>query len=235
MATTAAAMAGNMEPDDQLYNEAVELDHAWMKHFVRGRVFDQAPNTNEQEGASAGQAEQMPKIESLDFHQSEQLMVSVTTDAAIRVYDTKEGTQVKSFFSTKYGAASVQFAHHPNCIIYASSRFNNPAESDTVNNAIRYHSLYDNTYIRYFKVRCPSLLPLILPSCGRVACVPVRVRQSPQRFAPFPRAFSDASLVCNSPPAAVPRPSLAGAGGDATPTIDRTARHGRAIWIRCCI
>ncbi len=126
MATTAAAMAGNMEPDDQLYNEAVELDHAWMKHFVRGRVFDQAPNTNEQEGASAGQAEQMPKIESLDFHQSEQLMVSVTTDAAIRVYDTKEGTQVKSFFSTKYGAASVQFAHHPNCIIYASSR-NNPA------------------------------------------------------------------------------------------------------------
>ena len=114
MATAKAtnSMAGTMEPDDGFYNEAIDLDHAWMKHFIPGKVFDQTPNTNDQEGGSAGgHHEQIPKIESLDFHQSEQLMVSVTTDAAIRIYNTRLGQQVKSFFSTKYGASAVQFAH----------------------------------------------------------------------------------------------------------------------------
>ena len=76
----------------------------------------------------------------------------VTADAQIRLYDTRKGEQIKTLSSTKYGAALVRFTHHSNCIIYASSRFDSSA-TDEENHAIRYHSLYDNAYIRYFKVK----------------------------------------------------------------------------------
>lgn len=46
--------------------------------------------------------------------------------------------------SKKYGAAEVRFTHHKNSILFAS---NNNSWDDT----IRYHSLHDNQYLRFFK------------------------------------------------------------------------------------
>eukprot|EP00270_Netrium_digitus_P009756 TRINITY_DN2988_c0_g1_i1.p1 TRINITY_DN2988_c0_g1~~TRINITY_DN2988_c0_g1_i1.p1 ORF type:complete len:409 (+),score=87.56 TRINITY_DN2988_c0_g1_i1:30-1229(+) len=83
------------------------------------------------------------KINSLDFHRTDDLLVTASDDESIRLYNTATASLVKTIHSKKYGVDQICFTHHPSSVIYSSK--NGWDES------LRYLSLYDNRYIRYFK------------------------------------------------------------------------------------
>eukprot|EP00192_Tetraselmis_astigmatica_P014008 CAMPEP_0117677744 /NCGR_PEP_ID=MMETSP0804-20121206/16907_1 /TAXON_ID=1074897 /ORGANISM="Tetraselmis astigmatica, Strain CCMP880" /LENGTH=312 /DNA_ID=CAMNT_0005487045 /DNA_START=316 /DNA_END=1255 /DNA_ORIENTATION=+ len=82
------------------------------------------------------------RINSLDFHRTDDLLVTAGEDDSIHLYDTQSGVLQKTLFSKKYGVHSIAFTHHPNSVIYASNKGND--------HSIRYLSLFDNRYLRYF-------------------------------------------------------------------------------------
>ncbi|CAM6097506.1 unnamed protein product [Calypogeia fissa] len=83
------------------------------------------------------------KVNSLDFHRTDDLLVTASDDESIRLYDTANALLVKTIHSKKYGVDQICFAHHPSSVVYSSK--NGWDES------LRYLSLYDNRYLRYFK------------------------------------------------------------------------------------
>eukprot|EP00897_Mesotaenium_endlicherianum_P011025 jgi/Mesen1/9951/ME000071S09362 len=83
------------------------------------------------------------RINSLDFHRTEDLLVTASDDESIRLYNTSSATLVKTIHSRKYGVDQVCFTHHPSSVVYSSK--NGWDES------LRYLSLHDNRYVRYFK------------------------------------------------------------------------------------
>lgn len=71
-------------------------------------------------------------------------------------YDCQSATHLKTLYSKKYGVSHIKFAHGGNTVIHGSTK-----ENDT----IRYLSLHDNKYLRYFvghkaKVTGLSLSPI---------------------------------------------------------------------------
>uniref|UniRef100_A0ACD5U036 Uncharacterized protein n=1 Tax=Avena sativa TaxID=4498 RepID=A0ACD5U036_AVESA len=85
------------------------------------------------------------KINCLDFHRKDDLLVTSSEDDSIRLYNTTNATLLKTTYHKKHGADRICFTHHPSSIL-CSSKFNlEPAES------LRYLSLYDNRCLRYFK------------------------------------------------------------------------------------
>ncbi|BDA44001.1 WD repeat-containing protein 82 [Coccomyxa sp. Obi] len=82
------------------------------------------------------------RINSLDFHKSEDLLVTAGEDDSIRTYNTQSGTSSKVLFSKKYGVAHICFTHDPQSVIYASTK--------GTEHKIRYQTMHDNKYIRYF-------------------------------------------------------------------------------------
>jgi len=139
MSSASVAQEGSGAGEIELYDELFEK-------FKEGRVFE-APAFAD----TPDQPKEVPKVDSLDFHNSEPLLVSVTDkDAGIRLYNIEKGMHERSYFSAKYGASLVRFTHHPAAILYASTRSESTLD-EVGNHAIRYHSLHDNTYLRYFK------------------------------------------------------------------------------------
>ncbi|GJN15105.1 hypothetical protein PR202_gb01996 [Eleusine coracana subsp. coracana] len=85
------------------------------------------------------------KINCLDFHRKEDLLVTSSDDDSIRLYNITSATLLKTTYHRKHGADRICFTHHPSSIL-CSSRYNlESAES------LRYLSLYDNRCLRYFK------------------------------------------------------------------------------------
>lgn len=82
------------------------------------------------------------QITSIDFDDTGEYCITSAEDESIQLYDVKLGKHSKTLQSKKYGASLVRFTHHATNCIYASTK-----EDDT----IRYLSLHDNKYIRYFK------------------------------------------------------------------------------------
>ncbi|PWZ11041.1 Protein ANTHESIS POMOTING FACTOR 1 [Zea mays] len=85
------------------------------------------------------------KINCLDFHRTEDLMITSSEDDSIRLYNITSATLLKTTYHRKHGADRVCFSHHPSSIL-CSSRYN--LESIE---SLRYLSLYDNRCLRYFK------------------------------------------------------------------------------------
>ncbi|KAI9098131.1 WD40-repeat-containing domain protein [Phlyctochytrium arcticum] len=81
-------------------------------------------------------------ITSVDFDDSGEYCVTTSEDDSIRVYDAVKGIAKQFVYSKKYGCSQARFSHHNSSIIYASTK-----EDDT----IRYLSVHDNRYLRYFK------------------------------------------------------------------------------------
>lgn len=105
----------------------MQLDDTVLQSFKIGKVF------KEDEG----------RINSLDFHRSEDLLVSASDDDAIKVYNTQTAQVEKVLLSKKYGVANIAFTHHPDSVIYSSTK--------GADYTLRYHSIRDNRYIRYFR------------------------------------------------------------------------------------
>ena len=62
------------------------------------------------------------RINSLDFHRVEDLLVTAGDDDSIRTYNTLTGQNSKVLFSKKYGVAHIRFTHDPQSVIYASTK-----------------------------------------------------------------------------------------------------------------
>ncbi|KAG2485007.1 hypothetical protein HYH03_016210 [Edaphochlamys debaryana] len=90
------------------------------------------------------------RINSMDFCRTEDLLVTGSDDDSIRVYDVARGLATETLHSRKYGVQNVCFTHSPACIVYASRKPAGPTIKPTDAHALRYHSLHNNQYLRYF-------------------------------------------------------------------------------------
>ncbi|KAF2264799.1 WD repeat-containing protein 82 [Lojkania enalia] len=116
-------------------------------------------------------------VTSLDFDDTGELAIVARDDDTLQIYNCKEGKHAKELKSQKYGVHLARFSHHAQSIIYASTK---------VDNAIRFLSTHDNSYIRYFKgheapvtsiALCPSSDSFI--SCSQDDTVRIWNLQSP--------------------------------------------------------
>jgi len=82
-------------------------------------------------------------INSLDFHRTEDLLVTAGDDESIRLYSTTSGLLQKTLHSKKYGVSNLVFTHDANSVLYSSK--------NQWDESLRYLSLHDNRYLRYFK------------------------------------------------------------------------------------
>ncbi|XP_039143338.1 protein ANTHESIS POMOTING FACTOR 1 [Dioscorea cayenensis subsp. rotundata] len=84
-------------------------------------------------------------ISSLDFHRTEDLLITASEDDSVRLYNIATASLLKTTYHKKHGADRVCFTHHPSSII-CSSRYNSASTE-----SLRYLSMYDNRCLRYFK------------------------------------------------------------------------------------
>eukprot|EP01130_Rhizamoeba_saxonica_P014481 TRINITY_DN6334_c0_g1_i1.p1 TRINITY_DN6334_c0_g1~~TRINITY_DN6334_c0_g1_i1.p1 ORF type:complete len:315 (+),score=53.63 TRINITY_DN6334_c0_g1_i1:120-947(+) len=76
-----------------------------------------------------------------------------TDDGKILSCNTLEGSLKRELSAEKYGVRCIKFTHHPSTVVTATNfcRYDN---------AIRYHSLHDNVYIREYKGHSQQVLSL---------------------------------------------------------------------------
>ncbi|TPX33021.1 hypothetical protein SmJEL517_g04009 [Synchytrium microbalum] len=82
------------------------------------------------------------RITSIDFDFTGELCITASEDDTMNLYDVRKGELKKTIFSKKYGCDLARFTHAPNTVLHSSTK-----EDDT----IRYLSLHDNQYLRYFR------------------------------------------------------------------------------------
>lgn len=109
-------------------------------------------------------------VSSFDFSDDGQSLVVSSEDESITPYDTLHGNIMGRALNTKkYGVSLVTFTHEANQILHGSTK---------VDNAIRFLSIHDNKYIRYFRahegmVRNINMKPgeNQFISCGDDCCI----------------------------------------------------------------
>lgn len=85
--------------------------------------------------------ENTDRINNVDFSANGDTLISSSDDDSIVIYDCQNGTPKRTLNSKKYGVDLIHFTHAPNTAIHSSTK---------VDDTIRYLSLHDNKYIRYF-------------------------------------------------------------------------------------
>lgn len=113
-----------------MYHQAismqVSIDDSIMQGMVMGKVFKD--NTE--------------RVNSLDFHRTEDLLVTSSDDDTLHIYNSATGTLKDTVLCKKYGCQHVAFTHHTASILHASNK--------GTDNALRYLSIHDTRYIRFF-------------------------------------------------------------------------------------
>lgn len=100
--------------------------------------------------------ENSDRINAIDFSPSGEMLISSSDDDSMVIYDCQNGVPKRTLNSKKYGVDLIRFTHASNTAIHASNK---------VDDTIRYLSLHDNKYIRYFsghtkKVTTLSMSPI---------------------------------------------------------------------------
>ncbi|CAK4079082.1 unnamed protein product [Aphanomyces euteiches] len=93
-------------------------------------------------------------MNSVDFHRSGNFCAVSRSDGVVSVINAISGATHKTILTKRFGADLVRYTHHPDCLLWTSQ---NKAED----HSIRYHSTYDNKFLRYFtghKKRVTSLM-----------------------------------------------------------------------------
>ncbi|KAK4505588.1 hypothetical protein PRZ48_003551 [Zasmidium cellare] len=90
---------------------------------------------------------------SIDFDDSGEFLLLSRTDDTIQLFNTKAGAYAKELKSQKYGSALARFTHHSTSIIYASTK---------MDDGIRYLSMHDNSFLRYFRGHTDRVTSLAL-------------------------------------------------------------------------
>lgn len=81
-------------------------------------------------------------VNSIDYSAQGELLITSSEDESINIYDCQSGKHVKTLYSKKYGCDLLRFTHSRKAAIHASTK---------LDNKIRYLSLHDNKYLRYFQ------------------------------------------------------------------------------------
>ncbi|PIC35581.1 hypothetical protein B9Z55_014895 [Caenorhabditis nigoni] len=84
----------------------------------------------------------MAIVNSLTFSSNGEQVIMSTDDDSMYLYDMRAGTRSRNINSKKYGCSHVKFASDAMCALHGSTK---------VDNTIRYLSLTDNKYLRYFQ------------------------------------------------------------------------------------
>jgi WD40 repeat protein len=102
-----------------------------MKSMGKGRVFKVTfhcpercnkigliltPCTQDSDGLMYG------RINSIDFHRTEDLLVMGCDNDSIHMFNTATGTVGSTLHSKKYGVQNICFTHHPHNVVYASNK-----------------------------------------------------------------------------------------------------------------
>ncbi|XP_042895063.1 WD repeat-containing protein 82 [Parasteatoda tepidariorum] len=101
-------------------------------------------------------SENSDRINSIDFSLDGKTLISSSDDDSIVIYDCEKGVPKRTLHSKKYGADLIRFAHNEDSAVHSSTK---------IDDTIRYLSLHDNKYIRYFtghvkKVASLSMSPV---------------------------------------------------------------------------
>lgn len=86
-------------------------------------------------------SENKARINSIDFSQDGKNLISSSDDDNIILYDCEKGIKKRDIMSHKYGVDLIRYTHASNTAIHTSNK---------LNDTIRYLSLHDNKYLRYF-------------------------------------------------------------------------------------
>ncbi|KAM0751498.1 WD40 repeat-like protein [Meredithblackwellia eburnea MCA 4105] len=86
--------------------------------------------------------EQSKSFTSLSFDDKGELLLTSAEDETMQLFNARTGKHQKQLYSKKYGVHLARFTHKSSAIIHASTK-----EDD----GIRYLSLHDNNYLRYYK------------------------------------------------------------------------------------
>ncbi|KAK0410299.1 hypothetical protein QR680_005051 [Steinernema hermaphroditum] len=81
------------------------------------------------------------KINSLDYSADGKFMIASSHDDSIAVYNCEAGSCDRTINSKKYGVDLIRFSHTIDNAVHCSTK---------IDDTIRYLSLHDNKYIRYF-------------------------------------------------------------------------------------
>lgn len=81
------------------------------------------------------------RVNSLDYSPDGATLISSSDSDSINIYDCEKGTQKATLNSKKYGCDQIRYTHG-GAALHASTK---------VDDTIRYLSLHDNKYIRYFQ------------------------------------------------------------------------------------
>lgn len=98
-------------------------------------------------------SENNDKINSIDFSQDGTTLISSSNDDAIIIYDCEKGTVKRTLQSKKYGVGLIRQTHTSNTAIHTSNK---------IDDTIRYLSLPDNKYLRYFVGHQKSVVTLCM-------------------------------------------------------------------------
>uniref|UniRef100_A0A1I8GPS7 WD_REPEATS_REGION domain-containing protein n=1 Tax=Macrostomum lignano TaxID=282301 RepID=A0A1I8GPS7_9PLAT len=85
--------------------------------------------------------ENADKVNCINFAANGDTLIASSDDDLIVIYDCIEGAPKRTLNSKKYGVDLIQFTHAANTAIHCSTK---------VDDTIRFLSLHDNKYIRYF-------------------------------------------------------------------------------------
>ncbi|XP_067134352.1 WD repeat-containing protein 82 [Centruroides vittatus] len=97
--------------------------------------------------------ENTDRINSIDFSPNGDTLISSSDDDSIVIYDCEKGTHKRTLNSKKYGVDLIHYTHATNTAIHSSTK---------VDDTIRYLSLHDNKYIRYFPGHTKKVVTLCM-------------------------------------------------------------------------
>eukprot|EP00039_Didymoeca_costata_P018222 m.332641 g.332641 ORF g.332641 m.332641 type:complete len:326 (-) comp16977_c0_seq1:47-1024(-) len=80
-------------------------------------------------------------VNAISFSASGEQLVTSSDDDSINLYDCRAGKHKRPLYSKKYGCSLVTFTHSENTVLHCSTKGDD---------RIRYLSLHDNKYIRYY-------------------------------------------------------------------------------------
>ncbi|ORY56807.1 WD40 repeat-like protein [Leucosporidium creatinivorum] len=88
---------------------------------------------------------------SLSFDDKGEQLITAGEDETIQLFNARTGKHQKQLYSKKYGVHLTRFTHKSSAIIHASTKENDD---------IRYLSLHDHNYIRYYKGHTKKVVSL---------------------------------------------------------------------------
>ncbi|CAM9318624.1 unnamed protein product [Choristocarpus tenellus] len=94
-------------------------------------------------------------VTSMDFHEEGELCVTANKDRSITLINAVEGRIRKTVHCQKYGTGVVRYTHHDQTILVSS-------ETGGSDHAVRYLSLYDNQFLRFFQGHTDKVISIAM-------------------------------------------------------------------------